>query len=750
MDETPDLRLGLMTRIFAVLAVVFVATLAIAPARSALTEWRDVQGRYDLAAAAVGSDPAAKGIQQIWNRELGVVDRCTSCHLGMGPADPLAEHPVFGPHPEIPHDPEEYACTPCHAGQGRATRMEAAHGHVAHWFEPLLAREHLEAGCGSCHSAIPVGRLAVADRGRALFARSDCLACHRVEGRGGGRAAPEVMPDLSGIGLAGVPADWHQRHLELRERDPQGLIAECYGPLDPDEVEAIGEYLGGLVAMPRLSHGKRLFHERGCRGCHQVNGVGGTEGPDLSGAGLKTEEELVFPADFPGERSLASWHVRHLMAPAEVVEDSLMPDQALDEEEAEAISLYLLSLRKAELSGEYWPSDRVRVDRLGEREFGTDGETLIQVFCAACHGTEGEGLSHGSVFTEAVPAIASPDLLAVASDAFLRRAVEEGRPSRRMPAWGAIEGGLRPDEIRRVVEWLRAGEPEPPDLAEVATGVAPPGLGELTYAASCAVCHGPSGEGGIGPSLRSPALLSLASDGYLYETITEGRPGTAMPRFRELPADELRGLIDHLRGLSGEPVTRVDLEELAPRHGDPERGAAVWRASCAACHGEAGEGGPGPAIGKRGFLRAAEPGFAAESFARGRCRDRQGNPPPALAAQELADAIAWLEERAEHAEDLAGRRVEGDPGNGERIWRRACAGCHGAAGEGKEGPALADLAFLQAANDGFLQATIVRGRRGTAMPSFDRDGPDHPRLSAGEIDDTVAFIRSLAGGKEQD
>ena len=51
------------------------------------------------------------------------------------------------------------------------------------------------------------------------------------------------------------------------------------------------------------------------------------------------------------------------------------------------------------------------------------------------------------------------------------------------------------------------------------------------YAATCAACHGRSGEGGEGPALANSVLLAHASDTYLVETIRRGRAGTSMPSF---------------------------------------------------------------------------------------------------------------------------------------------------------------------------------------------------------------------------
>ncbi len=83
----------------------------------------------------------------------------------------------------------------------------------------------------------------------------------------------------------------------------------------------------------------------------------------------------------------------------------------------------------------------------------------------------------------------------------------------------------------------------------------------------------------------------------------------------------------------------------------------------------------------------------------------------------------------------------GSPEAGAPVYERTCAGCHGASGEGRVGPALSNPALQQVATTEFLAATIVRGRTGTPMPSFGRDGASYSRLTAREVLDVAAYVR---------
>jgi cytochrome c55X len=63
----------------------------------------------------------------------------------------------------------------------------------------------------------------------------------------------------------------------------------------------------------------------------------------------------------------------------------------------------------------------------------------------------------------------------------------------------------------------------------------------------CGACHGLQLKGGLGPPLL-PATLADKSDTLLLLTIQQGRPGTAMPPWKNfLTVDETNWLIRLLR-----------------------------------------------------------------------------------------------------------------------------------------------------------------------------------------------------------
>jgi cytochrome c551/c552 len=133
------------------------------------------------------------GIRQIHIKDIDLVDRCESCHLGTREPVTLSKaamggQEAFVSHPNREllkiHDPEKFGCTPCHGGNGVAlTSVEKAHGYNEHWLWPMNTHENFEAGCQQCHSQEIVTEMAdTLDAGREIFRLRGCMACHRYEG----------------------------------------------------------------------------------------------------------------------------------------------------------------------------------------------------------------------------------------------------------------------------------------------------------------------------------------------------------------------------------------------------------------------------------------------------------------------------------------------------------------------------------------------------------------------------------------
>ena len=103
---------------------------------------------------------------------------------------------------------------------------------------------------------------------------------------------------------------------------------------------------------------------------------------------------------------------------------------------------------------------------------------------------------------------------------------------------------------------------------------------------------------------------------------------------------------------------------------------------------------------------------------------------------------AWRKPRA--VAEMSKRAID----SGREKFEAFCSGCHGPEGKGvKDGPehfapALNNQQFLEAASDGFLLATIARGRSGTPMRPFGKGAGGIAGLKTEDILDIVSFIRN--------
>jgi PQQ-dependent dehydrogenase (methanol/ethanol family) len=109
--------------------------------------------------------------------------------------------------------------------------------------------------------------------------------------------------------------------------------------------------------------------------------------------------------------------------------------------------------------------------------------------------------------------------------------------------------------------------------------------GRKLFQKSCSACHGDNAQGGArGPNLTGE-LRHGASDEEILHNILNGIPGTGMPPF-PMPDEEARAIVAYLGSLRKGP-----LEEQVK--GDPQAGAKLFRGSaqCSRCHMFGGRGG---------------------------------------------------------------------------------------------------------------------------------------------------------------
>jgi len=190
------------------------------------------------------------------------------------------------------------------------------------------------------------------------------------------------------------------------------------------------------------------------------------------------------------------------------------------------------------------------------------GRELYGNMCAVCHGPAGEGYR-----ADQAPRIAHPDFLAAVNDAYLRRAIAQGRPGTTMSAWAKERGGPLPSaDVDALVALLRSWSHTPPVHLDERPLSGDPARGKEIYAQECARCHGEHGREGPNIHISSPQFLSGVTNGFLRHAIGKGRPGTTMPGFEDtLGKDGIENVVAFVRTLQ----LPLGLAEHLPPHPPP-------------------------------------------------------------------------------------------------------------------------------------------------------------------------------------
>ncbi len=373
-----------LSRLYAVVSLLFLLVLAVSPMKDYFTEWRAYQNRYNrlLANQPKRFKPIEVGIKQIWNKELDRVDRCTSCHLGVEETELVDAEPPFRPHPRVYHDLNDFGCTVCHQGQGLATSKQKAHDGRPFWEEPLLPRENIEAGCGKCHQEENVPEAPVLSSGRRLLKDYNCAGCHKI-----GHLQPGYAPSLDGIGDK-TSWSWLVRWL----KDPKAFRPDTKMPdfkLSDDEAEALADFLMTFKRYPNgtrlqplppelqeeyppdawVEEGKTLFRQARCISCHLVEGKGGPLAPDLAKVASKAR-----PA----------WLYSYLLNPRAFQPDVPMPQYGFTPEQAAKVTAYMMS--------EFvdWDAPEDTVVHTPDPDFYRKGLALFNKYnCGGCHALSG-------------------------------------------------------------------------------------------------------------------------------------------------------------------------------------------------------------------------------------------------------------------------------------------------------------------------------------------------------------------------
>jgi mono/diheme cytochrome c family protein len=607
-NNKPSLRQRLFSdpvRAFGVVSVVLLLSLAIAPAKNHFSEWRHYQNAYLKMIRSRGEAVTLQrhfrpGIQQIWHPELGVVDRCTTCHVGVNEANlsDVRTQP-FRPHPVVPHKLDQFGCVMCHRGQGAATTVEEAHTSTLAWEQPILPALYIESSCGQCHRAPLPGTPQLND-GRRLMARYGCAHCHTVKlPEGGTLKTEDDPPSLSHIADK-TTREWLFAWL----KDPQAYAATATMPnfkLSDDDARDISAFLianstsvtGDQITLPTSvqkaadpTAGASLYGESFCATCHAVqnasgNIVGGDIGPELTRVGNKVKPEW-----------LAAW----IKNPRVYDPPTQMPHYRFSDEQVATLSGFL----QAKTDSDFLAN--VHLDPATPEQIAHGKLLVTEDGCASCH--EISGIKKPENFAPELTRIGSKPISQLIFVAGMPHTLPDyiagklRQPRAFAPGLKMPQYSFTPVQIDALTTALLAlndrSQTLPPRLTVAATTPsnyqAAGKAGQLMNDLACFSCHRINGHGSdLAPDLswEGSSVQRQWLEDFLRNPNTL-RPALIrrMPKFNLKP-DEITTLSDYIMTVYQTPA--FDRDSM-PNSGYPavlvEQGRQMFysKYACQACH----------------------------------------------------------------------------------------------------------------------------------------------------------------------
>ncbi len=308
-------------------------------------------------------------------------------------------------------------CTTCHQAISWKGFEKAEHPYRTHPEAPLKTHPVEDFGCTSCHGG----------QGWAI----DTAAAH------------------------GEVAHWEEPLLS-RSLGEEYTLAGDKNALMQMNCNTCHRYDRETTGATAINLAKRLVNEKGCRACHVVNGYGGTIGPDLTEVGEKAPEQYDF-SRLSGQRTAFAWHVAHFKDPRALAEGTIMPNFNFTTEQAQALSMLVLSWRRHDVPARYL-AGAPRTDPRSPEEAAAEqamktgpGRWFVDTGCFVCHSVSALGVKS--------PAQIGPDLSTAVEDVQSRFGVTIdaflANPTGTMSVVLARQIILTPEQKKTAVEKLR-------------------------------------------------------------------------------------------------------------------------------------------------------------------------------------------------------------------------------------------------------------------------------------------------------
>ncbi len=258
-------------------AGLLLVVLALAARADREAPWRRYQEEYvrliagDTAKAANKKIASADVIRphEISVASLGLVDRCTTCHLGMEAEAPSFNKAPFRQHPNEndlirSHPITQMGCTPCHGGQGRRLHPQSTHAPRTAGGWSAFVKAQIR--CARCHPSAGLPGTEMVAKGVDLYLEYACSGCHQP-----GRPGPGIGPDLAAVGLRG--SDYLREVLLFPDRVyPDTIMPPLRFSLEEkgNQLEALLAYLQTLEPWPQgQKRIEKRYDPQWCTKCHR-------------------------------------------------------------------------------------------------------------------------------------------------------------------------------------------------------------------------------------------------------------------------------------------------------------------------------------------------------------------------------------------------------------------------------------------------------------------------------------------------
>jgi len=221
-------------------------------------------------------------------------------------------------------------------------------------------------------------------------------------------------------------------------------------------------------------------------------------------------------------------------------------------------------------------------------------------------------------------------------------------------------------------------------------------IGFNLYNSNCITCHGGNGDSVPGVNLRGGQFRRAATDSDLNRLFQTGIPGTAMPPGR-FSTGELAGLVAYIRAMREFDTT--------PMRGDPARGRVLFeeKGNCSTCHRVNGRGSRvAPDLSDVGAIRAPE------------ALQRSLTDP----SSSMLPLNRFVRAVTRDGKVISGRRLNEDTYTVQLI--------------------TTDERLTSLIKGDLREYTVLKT---SSMPSYKE------KLTAAELDDVVAYLRTLKGSR---